>query len=241
MRQTLEKISPSLDASEFKVLDYFAYAKKINSKFRLVALSVQNNRTLFSLINQKINAVSKSGAVQSIKASELLNLNLKFPSQETSEPVVATAFNTSAASVKPKTPLEKDFVESVSIQELLSLINRLSLIVTNFIGAQITTTYWKETRPGFNYLSEFEIDKNAQLKFVGDANQPAQAVMQLGFKLWLKAFFDKSSQFIYNLPELIEIECEDQYKQEILSIIPAVYLCGLGSLREDDSSLFGDI
>lgn len=131
--------------------------------------------------------------------------------------------------------------EEMSIDDLLTIANRLSSVVTDYLGAHVASNFWKETKPDFQYLKKFEITQQAQFEYSGETEQMVTATLHLGFKLWLNAFFERASKFIFNLPELIETACGEQHRAQVVSLIPATYTCMAGRLKNDDNSLFSDI
>lgn len=231
LRQSLTKVSSTLNYLEFNVSEYFACAKHINDSCRLIVLLINQNRNIFSSINHQINSVAHLESVQNFKASYLLDIHRDLLTDNSKYSSSKGLHNHSGTYAS----------EAMSIDDLLCIANRLSAIVKDFLGVHVTTNFWIETKPEYQYLNDFKINKHAQFEFGGNHEQIVTPTMHLGFKLWLNAFFERASKFIFNLPELIELACGNQYKSQVLSLIPATYTCKAGHIQNDDNCLFSDI
>lgn len=235
LRQTLAKVPSTLDYLEFNVSEYFACAKHINNRCRLIILLINQNQNIFSSINHHINSISYLASVQKFQVNHLLDVHqdlLAKNSDHSSSKGLHNPLNMHAS---------ERVSEAISIDDFLCIANRLSDIVKDYLGAHITTNLWMETKPGYQYLNGFEINKHAQFEFRGNQEQIVTPTMHLGIKLWLNDFFERASTFIFNLPELIELACDEQNKSQVLSLIPATYRCKVGHIQNDDNCLFSNI
>ena len=235
LRQTLNRVSTTSDYVEFRVSEYFACAKHINRKYRLIVLLINQNQNLFSSITHKISSVAHLASVQNFQVNQLLDVHSGLPNNNLKQA------SSTQLDYKTSRYISDDVSDAMSIDDLLCFANRLSEIVTKYLGAHVTTNFWKETKPDFQYLDKFIITQQAKFEYGGDTEQIVTATLHLGFKLWLNAFFERASKFIFNLPELIEMACGEQYRTQIVSLIPATYTCMAGRLQNDDNSLFSDI
>lgn len=235
LRQTLTSVPSTSDYLEFKVSEYFACAKHINPRCRLIVLLINQNKSLFSSINHKVSSVAHLASVQNFQVNQLCDVHTDSQTSNSDKTSSSQLNDTSTRHASDKVS------EAMSIDDLLYIANHLSTIVKNYLGAHVTTSFWKETKPEFQYLNKFEINQQAQFEYCGNKEQIVTASIHLGFKLWLNAFFKRASKFIFNLPELIEKTCGEKNRAQVISLIPATYTCIAGRLQNDDNSLFSDI
>uniref|UniRef100_UPI00261BF925 hypothetical protein n=1 Tax=Acaryochloris sp. IP29b_bin.137 TaxID=2969217 RepID=UPI00261BF925 len=81
LRQKLTRIPSTLDYLEFNVSEYFACAKHINQKCRLIVLLINQNQSLFSSVNHRISSVAHLESVQTFQASQLLDVHRDVPTK----------------------------------------------------------------------------------------------------------------------------------------------------------------
>lgn len=113
-------------------------------------------------------------------------------------PIPAITETTATTTIAPET----------TIKDLIAALNDLSKFTTQFLGTHVIVNYWKSTRPGHEWLSNFQIDRSAQLSFTSSAAQellqPLSNEQQGWVREWIAAFIKRCSQVIRDFPHLIE-------------------------------------
>ncbi|MGI0487615.1 hypothetical protein ACN4EK_19405 [Pantanalinema rosaneae CENA516] len=105
-------------------------------------------------------------------------------------------------------PVAATIAPAASIKDLVTALNHLSQFTTQFLGTHVIVNYWKSTRPSHDWLSNFQIDRSAQVSFTSSTPQellhPLSNEQQVWVQEWIAAFIKRCSQVIRDFPQLIE-------------------------------------
>lgn len=104
----------------------------------------------------------------------------------------------------------------VTAEELLNALNQLSKFISKYIGFKITANYLELTCPQFEWLNNFQINHSAKITFSSMGTKPISALQHQWVKQWVAAFIKRCTQFLKDLPTLIEQKALDESQKEIL-------------------------
>jgi hypothetical protein len=96
--------------------------------------------------------------------------------------------------------------DTVTLKELIAALNDLSRFTTQYLGTAVIVNYWKSTRPDVDWLSSFQIDRSAQISYLGSqkVTQPTSTQEQQWIKEWVKVFIKRCSQVIRDFPVIVD-------------------------------------
>lgn len=169
------------DLFEFSLLNYYAYAYKLNHNLHVLVL------TYAIATKQLKNALQKD--------IEIALISFKTLAQE-----------------NPLFTLEI----KVTIEELLNALNKLSKFISKYLGSKITANYLDLTRPQFEWISNFQINHSAEITFFSISTKYVSALQHQWVKQWAAAFIKRCTQFLKDLPILIEQKGLDESQKKIL-------------------------
>ena len=99
-------------------------------------------------------------------------------------------------------------LEPITLKDAIVALNHLSQFTTQYLGTHVITNYWKATRPQVDWLANIQIDRSAQLSFIGSSPQVTQIPLTLQEQQWLQAwvsaFIKRCAQVIRNFPTIVE-------------------------------------
>ena len=104
----------------------------------------------------------------------------------------------------------------VTVEELLKALNHLSRFNSNYIGTKLTANYWQLTRPNFDWLDNFQINRSAEIAFSGAIAEAVSASQHQWVKEWTAAFIKQCSRIIQDLPTMIEEKALDEPNKTLL-------------------------
>ncbi|WP_416675899.1 hypothetical protein [Egbenema bharatensis] len=108
---------------------------------------------------------------------------------------------------------------SVNLKDVLGAINHLSQYATQYLGTIVVANYWKTSRPKVDWLTQFQIDRAAQLSLSdGTAlSTPLTTEQHQWLRDWVAAFIDRCTKVIRDFPKsLRNAGLDDQQKALIL-------------------------
>lgn len=108
----------------------------------------------------------------------------------------------------------------VTIEELLSALNKLSKFISKYLGSKITANYLELTRPQFEWTTNFQINYSAEITFFSISKKYVSALQHQWVKQWTAAFIKRCTQFLKDLPILIEQKGLDESQKKILLSYP---------------------
>lgn len=92
------------------------------------------------------------------------------------------------------------------IENLLIQFNQVCNCSNKYLGNKITAKYFDDSRPDFDWLHNFQLNKSNQIIFEGFASGMADSVSSLQllwFQKWIKDFIKLCSKTIKHFPQLI--------------------------------------
>lgn len=122
---------------------------------------------------------------------------------------------------EPSRSLESTAIEStVSVQEVLVALNRLSQLTTQYLGTIVVTNYWKASRPEDEWLLHFQIERSAQITFV--VQMPSQRLPVLtpdqhqSLQTWVAAFIQRCTRVIRGFAKIVHHALTERQKALLL-------------------------
>lgn len=95
----------------------------------------------------------------------------------------------------------------ITLDDLLTALNTLSQVTTQYLGIYVVVNYWKSTRPSHEWLKQFQIERSGQFSLAHSTSQSLQNVVTsqelLWIQEWVAAFVTRCSQVIRDFPSLI--------------------------------------
>ncbi|MDX2230121.1 MAG: hypothetical protein NW220_10810 [Leptolyngbyaceae cyanobacterium bins.349] len=95
-----------------------------------------------------------------------------------------------------------------SVQDAIAALNQLSQFTTQYLGTHVIANYWKSTRPAHDWLTQFQIDRSAQISVINANPQLLQAALtdeqQTWLQQWVAEFIKRCTQVIRDFPNLIQ-------------------------------------
>lgn len=143
----------------------------------------------------------------------------KAPGASTSTPITApipiavpTPSKTVPASdAKPTSP------PAVPVKDVLAALNHFSQFTTQYLGATVVTNYWKSTRPDIDWLSQFQVDRSAQISVPDSAASLSLTPEQHQWvRDWTAVFIQRCSKVIRDYPTIIKQRALDDHQKALL-------------------------
>jgi hypothetical protein len=106
----------------------------------------------------------------------------------------------------PQAP-ESHSAVHVDLKDVLSAINRLSQLTTQYLGTMVVSNYWKATRPPVDWLNHFQVERSAQMTF--SVQMPSERLPILTaeqyqcLQAWVAAFIERCSKVIREFTKLV--------------------------------------
>ncbi|WP_146087143.1 hypothetical protein [Chroococcidiopsis sp. TS-821] len=210
LQQRITIVSSEEDYLEFQVMGCYAYSYKLNESLSFLVITdtdIAKNQ-LRALAAQQLKAILQKDLDLTIKTFKILT--------ETFSQLQAfsTQLKPELSALKHSSfPLEEG---ALNITELLNALNRLSQFSSNYIGTKLTVNYWQLTRPNFDWLDNFQINRSAELVFHGTITETITAQQHRIVKEWVAAFIKKCSRIIQDLPVMIEEIALDETHRRLL-------------------------
>ncbi|MBD3880484.1 hypothetical protein IFO70_01805 [Phormidium tenue FACHB-886] len=118
-------------------------------------------------------------------------------------------------------PLEEESLaasSAVFLHDLLAALNQLSHFSTQYLGASVVANSWKVTCPDSEWLSQFQVDRKAQISFAGQADETmlASPEQQQQLQQWVAAFIDRCGKVIRTFPKTVRQKALNASQQALL-------------------------
>jgi hypothetical protein len=125
-----------------------------------------------------------------------------------------------SGSVTPTTPVldpQPDLADLATLKEVLAALNHFSQFTTQYLGATVVTNYWTSTRPDIDWLSQFQVDRSAQIS-VADAlaERSLSPEQHQWVRDWTAAFIQRCSKVIRDFPSIIKQRALDDHQKALL-------------------------
>lgn len=119
------------------------------------------------------------------------------------------------------TPLEEEPLAASSgvfLHDLLAALNQLSRFSTQYLGTTVVANSWKATCPDSEWLSQFQVDRKAQISFSGQSDETMLASLeeQQQLQQWVAAFIDRCGKVIRTFPKTVRQKALDASQQALL-------------------------
>jgi hypothetical protein len=115
----------------------------------------------------------------------------------------------------------------VSLKETLTTINHLSKLATQYLGTIVVINYWKNSRPESDWLKLFQVERSAQLIFLGQTTSNISDASALTLEqhelmqAWAAAFIKRCSKVIRDFPKMVkQMTLSDRQKAFLLTAHP---------------------
>lgn len=109
-----------------------------------------------------------------------------------------------------------------TLKELLAAVNQISQFTTHYLGPTVVANYWRSSRPAMEWLSNFEVDRSAQITYAGGSPtallQPLSNEQQQGFQDWISAFIQRCSRVMRDFSTLLDQGVLDDRQKAFLAL-----------------------
>lgn len=92
----------------------------------------------------------------------------------------------------------------VKIEELVIVLNHLSQFSKTYLGKTLTFNNWQSTRPNFDWLDNFKINRSAEFTFSGTITESVSVLQLQWIQEWVTGFIKQGSQIILDFSTIIE-------------------------------------
>ena len=100
-------------------------------------------------------------------------------------------------------PVTAGMLVNCTVEELVNQFNFICQCSKHYLGSQLTIKYLHSSRPDFDWLNQFTIDRSAQISFNGSPKETITNIQLRWFYKWINTFIRDGSQLIKNFPDLI--------------------------------------
>lgn len=208
-----------LKSHELRIMGYYMYSYELNSSVTFLVIT----ETDISAIKLRPLAARQLKDTLQRNIDHSL-LTFKVLTNKFSQP--------QAASIKIEAQIEEHSIEesfenilesSVTVEQLINALNRISRFSSNYIGNKLTANYWQLTRPESEWLDNFRINRSAEIVFTGIVAETVSSLQHQLIKDWATAFINYCSQIITNMPTMLEQKSFDERERNILLTPPNNY------------------
>lgn len=92
---------------------------------------------------------------------------------------------------------------AIDPSDVVDALNQVSQLAVRYLGATVSSNYWKATRPAGKELISFEVDRTACIQFTGTAAS-LNVEQQQQIQAWAIAFVDRCAKIIRDFPLMLE-------------------------------------
>jgi uncharacterized protein YjbI with pentapeptide repeats len=103
----------------------------------------------------------------------------------------------------------------ITVEDLLDTLNSIGQCSIQILGSLITIKYWETSRPNFEWLKSFKIDRFGQITFSGNSSETIEKDRLEWSQKWIESFMQLGSQIIEDFPKLIN----QQKRRQLTSTI----------------------
>jgi uncharacterized protein YjbI with pentapeptide repeats len=103
----------------------------------------------------------------------------------------------------------------VKVEDLLDTLNSISQCSIQLLGNIITVKYWELARPDIDWLKKFQIDRHAQITFIGNLKNTLEQKQLDWSQQWIDTFIKFGSEVIHDFSQLINL----QKRRQLISTI----------------------
>ncbi len=100
-------------------------------------------------------------------------------------------------------PISAGMRQKYTIKELLDRFSPICKCSNRYLGSIMTAKYFHSSRPNFDWLKQFEINKSNQITFEGSLEDSVSPLQLRWFQAWINNFIESCSQIIKDFSQLI--------------------------------------
>lgn len=197
-----------------KNLDIKQYRNTISNIKRLIESDTYNAVATLKLImgnntQPSLSSWNSQGSKQRLakKEEDITTIQSTIKPPQISQPSLDTH-------IKPVSV--KSTSAEYKLDELLVAMNKLSSFTTQYLGKVVVANYWKASRPDTVWLSEFAIDRNAQISHPQQKAIACSHEQHHQLQEWAESYIKRCKQVVRNFDNMIVQDCLDTYQQKLL-------------------------
>lgn len=212
IQQVIETTPASFHFFEFQFNGHQVYIYKLSQGIILLVLTVDNLGYVgCSEVVDRLKAELQENITDAIATFRLMAGSTVLP--EENQWKQQCEFSPSIAAARPVA-----LAASVSLRDLLIALNQLSHFTKHYLGASIAVSNWKSSRPDAEWLKQFQIDRTAQIGFMGqmDSQTLVSAEQQQWIQAWVAGFIDRCSKVIRDFPKTVRQKALNPEQKRLL-------------------------
>ncbi|PZV15822.1 MAG: hypothetical protein DCF22_06470 [Leptolyngbya sp.] len=224
--QVVDTIPDGFESFKFQFANYQVHIHKLNPGMILLVLT--KNGLIYSAYKQSVKTLTialRENPADAIATFRLLTGTTTLPGLNnpraniTRNPTsTQTVFHASASPVdteiepvpsngdRPVVQLSSSSSD-ITLRDLLTALNTLSQVTTQYLGIHVVVNYWKSTRPSHDWLKQFQLERSGQFSLTNATSPSLQKLVSpqelLWIQEWVAAFVTRCSQVIRDFPSLI--------------------------------------
>ena len=102
-------------------------------------------------------------------------------------------------------PVKRGMLQGYDFEKLLAQFNHLCKCSNRYLGSTMTIKYFYSSRPEFEWLKQFEINKSNQITFQGISTNSVSPIQLIWFQKWINNFIQSCSQIIKDFSKIVQI------------------------------------
>lgn len=229
--QVVDTIPEGFESFKFQFADYQVHIHKLDPGMILLVLT--KSGLVYSEYKQTIKTLTialRENMVDAIATFRVLTGSATLPglnrpqsntttqnrtSAQVSQPA-SRRFSSVSTEIEPLLP-DRDRPDgiqpstasppNITLNDLLTALNTLSQVTAQYLGTHVVVNYWKSTRPSYEWLNQFQIERAGQFSLIHTPSQSSQNLVSpqelLWIQEWVAAFITRCSQVIRDFPSLI--------------------------------------
>ncbi|MDX2241916.1 MAG: hypothetical protein NW224_14620 [Leptolyngbyaceae cyanobacterium bins.302] len=215
-------------------LVYSDYLKTIKNLKATIREDIPNAIATFRLIASTVNlpgiTTTRRTSTQRTQRTEITPSSKEIPAPNSVPPAnQVPVINTAPAPPSPKPPLDTSTngstpavspAKAANLNEAIVALNTLSQFTTQYLGTHVIANYWKATRPQQEWISQFQVDRTAQISLMNATPQQLQTLLtpdqQAWLQEWVANFIKRCSQVIRDFPTLIQQKALTDEQKKLL-------------------------
>jgi hypothetical protein len=203
--QSIAKTHPKIKYFEFDVMGYHAFTLRISPTLKFVILTQTDAVKLPSLnILKQILEENLQNSIANFEALAKKSNEQSLTNRPAARP-----------STPPMQKIDKPG-ESVTVSDLVNILDRVSKVASKYIGKKLTLSYLESNRPSDQWLKNFQIKESGEIAVAAIATEPVSSDHLNSFKSWLVAFIKQAARIFPYLPTLIDQEGLNDRQKNIL-------------------------
>jgi len=210
IQQVIETTPVGFHFFEFQFNGHQVYIYKLSQGIILLVLTVDNlGYTSYSEVIDRLKAELQENITDAIAMFRLL-AGSTIPSEEN--------YWRQQSEFSPSSPAALSSTAPVLLRDLLIALNHLSHFTKHYLGASVAASNWKSSRPDAEWLNQFQIDRTAQLGFMGqmDSQTVVSAEQHQWIQLWVARFIDRCSKVIRDFAKTVRQKALDPVQRVLL-------------------------